>query len=101
MIAVAAFGLTACGGSTDPGYVTAADMGDQWPLTVDAGTLHCYNGAQITITVGAQEYAINGPAQTNRGDGVKLIDEIRADQPGDLGLKKDMGPLIERGQNLC
>ena len=96
-----ALGLAACGGSSDPGYVTAADLGDAWPLTVDAGTLHCYNGVSITITVGATEYAINGPAQANRAEGVKLIDEIWADAPGNLGLKKDMGPLIKRGQSLC
>ena len=79
-------------------------MGDDWPLTVDEGTLRCEGSGgvgSVTIDVDGTTYAVNGIAKG--GDGVaknKDIELVWA--AGDTaGLKKDIGPFIERGLALC
>jgi hypothetical protein len=51
----------------DPGYVTRAEYGADWPFTVPAGTLHCYDDPlndRMYVTFSHEgepgvEYAIN------------------------------------------
>lgn len=77
--------------------VTRADMGDDWPLTVESGYLDCDDYGRITFTVDGNTYGVNGSAQ----DKYQGIDSIWTDRTDIEGLKVDIGPLIERGQDLC
>lgn len=81
-----------------PGYVSRAMLGDDWPLTVEEGQLRCIEQA-VTIVVDGTAYALNGVALQR--DTSRDITPIWADNPTVEGLKKDLGPLIERGLALC
>jgi hypothetical protein len=88
-------------GKDDPAKVSRADMGKKWPLTLDKGRLLCIgsrrSGALVFVAPDGKNYALNGTAkaQLDHAD----IDTIWADAGG--GLKKDLGPLINRGLKLC
>lgn len=91
---------TASGG---PYIDVSADSFDGiWPLTVEAGTLACSDQA-VTFATGGVVYAVNGTAAGRAAaSGWEPIDDIWADDPAaDLGLKLNMGDLIERGLALC
>jgi hypothetical protein len=78
--------------------VSRADFGDEWPLTVGSGTLSC-DGDAVTFTTGGTTYGVNGTARTlNEWPD---IDPIWAKDPSGLAPKKDIGPLIDRGLDLC
>lgn len=77
--------------------VTRADFGDEWPLTVEGGTLRC-DGEAVTFEADGTTYAVNGMA-TSRDAGAD-IDPIWA--PGEVeGLKISIAPLIDWGLELC
>ena|SRR5437660_8134727 len=77
--------------------VTRADFGDAWPLTVDGGTLACEGAGAVTFTVGGTTYAVNGMASGNgQWPDIDPIWAKGSDTP-----KKDIGPLIDRGLQLC
>jgi hypothetical protein len=86
----------------DPAHVSRAALGDEWPLTVEEGTLRC-DGAQqagaVFFETGGRVYPVNGIARGRR-DGPE-IDEIWADDPDIPGAKKNIGILIERGLAVC
>ena len=70
-----------------------------WPLTVDRGTLDCEAGSRVTFTADGTTYAVNGTA---KGSGEWAdIDPIWADDGSGLGLKINIGDLIEAGLALC
>jgi len=82
-----------------PGYVSRAELGRKWPLTVDDGTLSCDADAVVFTAPDGDEYGVNGTALTA---GYDRIDPIWApDKALGMGLKKDIGPLIDRGLALC
>jgi hypothetical protein len=90
--------LTACGSSDGGGVqVSRSDFGKDWPLTVESGTLNCEGAGAVTFTADGTTYAVNGLASGM--DEWPEIDSIWADAPG--GLKKDIGPLIDRGLEIC
>ena len=73
-------------------------MGADWPLTVEAGTLDCIGAGAVTFTSeDGTTYAVNGLALSSTS--YPDIDAIWADASG--GLKKNIGPLIDRGLALC
>lgn len=77
-------------------------MGDKWPLTVESGEVHCDGDKQtasLTFTHNGKKYAINGTAMTLK-DGAE-IREIWADNPKRPGLKKDIGPLMDKARGAC
>ena len=77
--------------------VTRADFDDEWPLTVDGGTLRC-DGDAVTFEVDGTTYAVNGTAMGR--DAGADIDPIWA--PGEVeGLKMNIGVLIDWGLELC
>lgn len=82
--------------------VSRSEMGDEWPLTVDAGELRCQGsggvGAVTFTTADGKTYAVNGIAKQN---GVPAIDPIWAKDPSIPGTKKNIGPLLDRGRALC
>jgi hypothetical protein len=85
---------------TPRGYVTQADFGDAWPLTVPAGTLMCENSAVLFQAEGGRLYTVNGMAITRHPE-LHEIDEIWADNPDPNIPKKNIGPLIDAGLALC
>jgi hypothetical protein len=96
--------LTGCGSYGDGGgdeggglEVSQADFGKDWPLTVQSGTLNCEGAGAVTFTTDGTTYAVNGLASGM--DRWPEIDPIWADEPH--GLKKNIGPLIDRGLELC
>jgi len=79
-------------------YVSASDFGDEWPLTVTSGTLRCEAPSVVVFSAGGVEYGVNGMATTQ---GYPEIDPIWADDPSEYIPKKNIGPLIQRGLELC
>jgi hypothetical protein len=82
-----------------PGMVTRADFGKDWPLTVDAGVLSCEGASAVYFTANGIRYAVNGSARTRKD--APDIDPIWAKDPRGYSPKKDIGPLIDRGLQLC
>jgi hypothetical protein len=84
------------------GEVSRAEFegdGLAWPLTVDRGTLNCEPGSRVTFTADGTTYAVNGTAK-GLGEWAD-IDPIWADDGSGLGLKVNIGDLIEAGLALC
>jgi hypothetical protein len=107
VLALAAALIAGCGGDQsgggdgdDPSSITvsASDFGDEWPLTVDSGTLRCEPPSAVVFETGGTEYGVNGMAVTN---GYDEIDPIWADDPEGISPKVSISPLIERGLELC
>jgi hypothetical protein len=97
------FVMTACSQGDDTAAaseerVAQAEFGDDWPLTVSEGTLRC-EASKVTFEADGTVYAVNGTARAD--DSYSDIDSIWADDPSGLGLKKNIGPLIDRGLLLC
>jgi len=86
----------------DPGYISRAEYGDDWPFTVAAGTLSCTPGGGsegpllVTFDTGdGIPYALSGRA---REFGLRELDEtILTDFPSRDGTL----PLLMRGLDLC
>jgi hypothetical protein len=80
--------------------ISAADVSEDWPLTVQSGTLSCDGPGSVTFTApDGTTYAVNGMAKSFSG--APDIDPIWADDPDVPGLKISIGELIERGLALC
>jgi hypothetical protein len=104
---------TGCGGESSGSrdelaenekQVSRETMGKQWPLKVDGGVLRCDGaagtGAVVFVSEDGTEYAVNGLAEGD--DSLAEIRPIWAnDRELGMGLKKDIGPLIDQGLALC
>jgi hypothetical protein len=77
--------------------VSRGQFGEQWPFTVEQGVLQGRGWGSVTFKARGEEYAVNGVA---KGRGFKDIDAIWAND-SETGLKKNIGPIIERGLELC
>jgi hypothetical protein len=96
--------LSSCGGdAANEAHMRRADLGTDWPLTVDEGTVSCEGIGErlgeVYFTAEGTTYAVNGLAQ-GASDGPD-IDEIWADNLEMEGLKINIGPIIDRGLDLC
>jgi hypothetical protein len=79
--------------------MSRSEYGKDWPLTVEAGVVRCEGAGAVTFTTGGTTYAVNGLA---RGMGTYPdVHAIWADDPDFEGLKKYIGPIIDRGLALC
>lgn len=77
--------------------VARSDFGNAWPLTVGGGTLRCTGAGAVTFEAEGTVYEVNGLAGTqNLGADIDPIWEDAGH-----GLKKNIGPLINRGLKLC
>lgn len=63
--------------SKPAGYVSRAEFGEKWPLTVDDGVLACDQSSSalgaVVFSSGGRRYALNGTA---KGQGIPPIDPI-------------------------
>lgn len=74
-------------------------MGSAWPLSVAKGVLRCREPGAVTFEAGGMVYAVNGIARQS-GECAE-IDPIWVDDPDIPGAKMDIGPIIDRGLELC
>jgi hypothetical protein len=86
-----------CQGPPSSLLIRRSDLGDDWPLTVESGTLRCEGaGAVVFKAPDGTEYALNGLAAEYPD-----IGPIWAADPTGQTSKLDIGPLITEGQRLC
>lgn len=76
--------------------VTRAELGPAWPLTISEATLHCEAGQEIVLQYRGTGYSLT---RHDEHGAYSDVGRIRADDPA--GGKKDLSPLIERGERLC
>jgi Protein of unknown function (DUF2511) len=89
--------------------IVRSELGSDWPLRVDSGTLGCdgRNGAGAIVFAldDGTTYALNGIAKGRTslsGRDLYLdIEPIWLPHPEISDLKKDIGGLIAQGQKLC
>lgn len=79
--------------------VTQAEYGDRWPFTVSEGTVRCVGASSVVFDGGGRTYAVNGTARTQTD--FPDIDPIWRDSPTGLGLKVNIGPILDKGLSLC
>lgn len=85
-------------------YVSKDEMGDAWPLTVDGVTLYCLAGWVLVEDDEGTYYWVNGGpdvARTWFGVETKNIRRIWRDDPRTPDLKVNIGPIIDRGHEIC
>ncbi|WP_433859401.1 hypothetical protein [Streptomyces kronopolitis] len=83
---------------THQAIVTAARF-DEWPFTVDVGTLRCRDGVSVTFEADGTEYGVNGTAQDAGYPSVKPI--WADDEELGYGLKVDISEVLDYGRGLC
>lgn len=99
VIAFIGFALTypSTGSDIPSRDIARGDLGDKWPLTVDAGVLSCDTFGRVMFEVDGTTYAVNGTAQ----DKYQAIDAIWANSPSDSSMKINISPLIAAGRAIC
>lgn len=80
------------------GLVSESTWTGDWPFTVPEGSLMCGQPNRVTFTADGTIYALNGAAKS-----AGSFDDVAAiwkdsDFPG---VKVDIGPMIQRGLELC
>lgn len=75
----------------DLSYVSRAEFGDKWPLTVDNGYVSCIGGQYVLFRNGPTLYALNGTAVAHG-----TWQDIAAIRNGN-----DLRPILERGLAQC
>jgi hypothetical protein len=108
LIAVpAAVALAGCGddggdgGGKPKGFVSASQLGNKWPLTVDEGTLDCEpvdSSGAVTFEAEGKVYGVNGTALSLDYPSIR---PIWKKDPDVSGTRINIGPLINRGLKLC
>lgn len=97
--------VTGASSGSNERYVSQADYGDAWPLTLDGGMLRCEGPGAVSFTSSEGiVYSINGTAKAwSRTNNLawKDIDTIWADDPSAGGRKMNVGPLVAGGLALC
>ncbi len=79
-------------------YVSHAEMGDDWPLIVEDGTIIC-SGASILLRTNHGLFAVNGTARGQHK--WKDIRDITKPDPNIAGLLMNVQPIIDRGLLVC
>ena len=79
-------------------YVSHAEFGDAWPLTVEDGTIFC-DGASILLRTNHGLFAVNGTARGQHR--WKDIKDITKPDPHTAGLLMNVQPIVDRGLKNC
>lgn len=82
-----------------PGVMVRADLGDAWPLTVDAIRVRCMYGNEVVLDADGTVYALNGTAKARKQ--YADLAPIWRDDPTGVGLKMSLQPLVDVGLPLC
>jgi hypothetical protein len=105
--ALIGFSITSHAGSA---VVSAEDLGDKWPLTIDSVVLRCKphpnneKAKMVWFSIDASHfYALNGTAISNaeKHGWIKDIKPIWKKDPKYPEIRVSVGPLIEKGLSLC
>lgn len=95
----------ATGDEREPGYVSRADLGDDWPLTVEKAVVSCEpftDSVHLPIVkVGDVEYGLTGQAVTQGYTELADDDPVWADNPRIDGAKVNIGPLRDHALGMC
>lgn len=87
--------------------IRAEEYGENWPFVerITQGTLQripmklgTMDVSEVLLVVGKQTYALNGIAKEKKK--YIPVDEIWAPDPLDPALRKNLGPIIQRGLAL-
>jgi hypothetical protein len=97
-IAIVCVGCSGSDAGTHSETVSRADFGSSWPFTVERGVLACEGAGAVTFEAGGTTFAVNGIAA---GQDFADIEPIWRDDPESPGLKINIGPVIDRGLDLC
>lgn len=87
--------------------IRAEEYGEDWPFVepITQGTLQripmklgTMDVSEVLLVVGKRTYALNGVAKAKKK--YLQVDEIWAPHPFDPALRKNLGPIIQRGLAL-
>jgi hypothetical protein len=96
---------TSVSGAPTERYVSQADFGEAWPLTVPGGMLRCEGPGAVSFeTDEGIVHAVNRTAKEwSRTNNLawKDIEAIRAPVPSAAGRMLALAPLIDDGLILC
>ena len=84
--------------------VTRDEFGEEWPLTVDGVALYCIGGFVLVEDDEGIYYWVNGgPDVARTWFGVETLNirRIWRDDPKNPDLKVSIGPIIDRGHEIC
>lgn len=85
-------------------HVTRAEMGKDWPLSVNSGEVSCEgtkDSGALFFTHNGKRYGINGVALTgNRALDIRES-SFWANDPKIAGTKISIGPLMEKARSAC
>jgi hypothetical protein len=83
-----------------PGALARADIPKgEWPLTVSHGVVRC-EGTSVIFRANGRDYAVNGTAQMLHKEMAKIHRIWRRD-PDVPGLRINIGPVLDKGLELC
>lgn len=101
--------------SANNAKISATDFGDDWPFTVNEGTLHCQNGA-VGFNAEGVMYALNGlatsaglsPVEPVWKFNMKIIEEMAKaldltieEAKAQAPIRMDIGTVLSAGLKLC
>ena len=91
--------VSGCSYSTNM-KISRDDLGDRWPFTVNSGVIACnHPSSAVVFFTNEKIYAVNGVAKGQKR--YADVREILRDHPFVAGSQVDIGPILERGRNLC
>jgi hypothetical protein len=104
--------VAACDGGSSGLRVTASEYGEDWPYTVDSGTLECDRDAATFTDPSGTKWALNGVAMSrgvkSMDDSIWLADEetmaqLREAFPDETPatIRMSEGDLLTRALALC
>jgi hypothetical protein len=93
--------MAACSESSAAGNITAADLKNLWPLTVDTVTVHCIDRNTVNLESNGAQYTLIGRQEPNNAKGWKPRTEIWAMNEATSGARRDIGELVDVATKRC
>ena len=95
VLAAGLLALSACKGGLE---VTQSSYGDDWPFTVESGTLKCEKTSAAVFSANGVDYGLNGIASSH---GYAELRPIWRDNPSIPGTKVNIGDFIKLALDQC